>query len=183
MSAINERWFGENDAIAEASGHSLKGTILERYGAGKATMVGGIVAPRRRDLAVGTRLVRYDGSSRPRVALGGKWWLEWSQYERLTLIARAASTGLNTVFRELCHVPPEWNNLHVVIQVRTVAPLAAYEGPGVPVDQIKPTLAVSNIIGDQPITQLYIPGLASYDIAQRALAIEGQGFQPGTTDA
>lgn len=180
MTAANARWFGENDTLADATGQSLRNAIETRYGMAEPRAVGGMHHPHRRELAPGTLLVRFDGSSRPSLAAMGKWWLDWQQYDRLTQIARAASTDLNQVFRELCYVPAEWNNLHVVIQARVVKPLLAYEGPGVPVDSIRPTLAVSNIVGNRPIVQLFIPGLGS-DAGKQALAIEGQGFQPGTS--
>lgn len=100
---------------------------------------GGIQNPIRRELN-NIVVVGFDGMSRPSLAMTGKWWLEWSQYLRLETIARATSADLNTVFRELCYVPLEWNNLHVVVQARVVRPLLAYAGPGVPVAPISPTL-------------------------------------------
>ena len=179
MEAANARWFDENDTLADASGICLRNAIETRYGMAEVRAEGGIRNPVRRELN-DIVIVRFDGSSRPSLAVAGKWWLEWSQYLRIETIARAASVDINTVFRELCYVPLEWNNLHVVVQARVLRPLLAYEGPGVPVASISPTLSVSNLIGNNPIAQLYIPGLAN-DACRHALAIEGQGFQPGTS--
>lgn len=187
MALANERFFQGDEALAQATGMTLGYAMQQRYsqpltdskGRPVRKPEGGIIDPVRVTLSPGEVLVRYDGTSRPSLAVRGGWWLRWAQYERLTLIARAAAIDLDEVFRELCYVPPEWNNLHVVVQVRVTAPLGAYEGPGVPVASIVPTLAVSNIVGREPILQLFVPGLAS-DAGKYAIAIEGQGFQPGT---
>jgi hypothetical protein len=179
MGAANERWFKANDTLADATGISLRQAIEHRYGAAEPRPVGGMDSPDAVTLPVGTRIVRFDGSSRPSLAAQGKWWMEWAQYQRLATISRAAATDLNTIFRQLCYVPAEWNNLHVVIQAQVVAPLMAYRGAGVPVAKVGPTVAVANILGASPIIQLYIPGLAS-DAGKQAIAIERQSFQPGT---
>lgn len=85
--------------------------------------------------------------------------------------------------RLLACVPPEWNDMTIVVQARLKAPLMAWCGFSAPVIRRNPKLGVNEILSGVDdsgirIEQLYIPGLTSPDIRHDSLMVEGYGHLP-----
>lgn len=178
MAYLNERWFGANDSYLEASGFSLGASIRARYDGSVPTSNGGIQHPLRTVLPAGATLMRFDGSSRPSVARNGKWWLTWAQYLLVQSFAKAQGLSEPAAVAELCYVPEEWNDMHVVIRVRLKQPLLAYTGVGAAALGNHRAYPVRGDATGRQIVQAYIPGLHDTNVHD-ALAVIGTGFVPG----
>lgn len=178
MVYLNERWFSVNDTWPEASGYSLGDGIRERHGGAAAIANGGIQTPVRTPFPVGTNLVRFDGSSRPAVARNGKWWMLFSEYKLVQAFADAQGMSVAAAVAELCYVPEEWNNMHVVIQAKLKSPLLAYTGVGRAAQGRTRAYPVRGDGSGRQIEQAFIPGLHDTNVHD-ALMITGVGFIGG----
>ncbi len=188
MHFANQEWFDRPEQKLLAQGADLrsgKADIVSPQGAVLARITnGGIVTPMRKQLAAGTRLVRLGGGGLPHLAVAGCWWLEWSQYQLVERAADARGLAMPVAMRLLACVPPEWNEMSVVVQARLKLPLLAYAGKSAPVVRKSPLRGVNEVLsgiddnGSRPIEQLYIPGLTSPDLRHDCLMVEGYGHLP-----
>ncbi len=182
MDFVNQKWFDRHDALLMARGANSKAAIVSPEGSviGWATN-GGIALPRRRELAVGTRLVRFGSLGMPSMVVQGGWWLDWNQYNQVEIFADKKNLPVTVAVRLLCCVPLEWSTMDIVIQARLKSPLLAYAGAGAPAFQTDKKTGTSEFLDGLPdgranaIEQLYIPGIANGDVRHDALMFEGFG--------
>lgn len=187
MRAINQDWFERPESRLLASGGSPGNSTSEVVSPDGEVLLritnGGIVSPRAVTVPAGTRIVRLAGSGLPHIALAGCWWLRWDQYKRVEQVADLRGLSMPVALRLLACVPPEWNEMTVVVQARLKVPLLAWSGVSAPVIRRNPQIGVNEILSgvDESgimIEQLYIPGLTSPDIRHDSLMVEGYGHLP-----
>lgn len=186
MHFANQHWFDRPDALLEARGAARTGPIAAADGSLDWNNNGGILAPVRAELDAGTRLVRF-GRILPWLSIAGGWWLEWSAYRRVEAFADRYRLPVQVALRLLCCIPPEWSELNVVIEARTIAALLAYRGPGAPVrvtnkasGQMSFMAATADAAGEM-VPQLFIPGMGSPDLRRDAILLTGHGLIPAET--
>lgn len=187
MNFINQAWFDKPEARLEASGANLRSprsAIVSPNGEVLMHITnGGIINPRRKALPAGTRMVRLGGSGLPHIAVAGNWWLEWQQYKLVEAFADRRGLPMPVAMRLLACVPPEWNEMTVVLQARLKVAVLAYAGNSAPVyDRDQRTGTSTYLSGSDgaggAIEQLYIPGLVSPDLRHDCLMLEGYGHLP-----
>ncbi|MCX7285921.1 MAG: hypothetical protein NTX28_18110 [Novosphingobium sp.] len=183
----NQDWFERPEARLQASGASPGNANTEIVSPAGDVLLritnGGMLTPRAVELAAGTRIIRFAGSGLPHIALAGCWWLQWDQYKRVVQVADARGLSVQVALRLLACVPPEWNEMTVVVQARLKVPLMAYCGASAPVIRKNPRLGLNEILtgvdeSGISIEQLYIPGLTSPDLRHDSLLVEGYGHLP-----
>lgn len=186
MEFANQYFFDGPSAYPEARGADRKQPIVKPDGSLDWVTNGGIINPVRHEIAVGTRLVRF-GNIMPHFAVTGGWWLEFAAYRKIEEFADRYRMPVQVALRLLCCVPPEWSQLTVLMQARTIAPLLAYRGAGAPVTLVNKTtkqtsfMAVTADASGNIVPQLYIPGTASRDLQRDAILLEGTAFLPAET--
>jgi hypothetical protein len=187
MDFINQAWFDKPEARLEASGANLRSprsAIMSPSGDVLAYITnGGIINPRRTVLAAGTCMVRLGGSGLPHIAIAGNWWLDWQQYKLVERFADKRGLPMPVAMRLLACVPPEWNEMTVLLKTRLKVPVLAYTGNSAPVidrDRRTGTSTYLSGIDDAGglIEQLYIPGMVSPDMRHDCLMLEGYGHLP-----
>jgi hypothetical protein len=179
---VNQRFFDKDFSFQKAIGRDLKShfTSLEKGTA--AEQSGGIVAPERVEIAVGSTIVRFASSDYCLSAIAGEWWLRWQDYQPLERLADLNRLPVATVVRRKCIVPPEWSNMAFILQARVTAPLLAWGGLGRPAKSSSEGLMTGADLGGGPAFQLLIPGLGNGDIRHDALAVQGYAFlDPAST--
>ena len=155
------------NAITDPHGHVLA-----------YAQTGGMLAPARHEIAVGTKLFRFgnQNAGAVRVATGG-WWIDRPAFDQLFRFAQAWDLSIGMAMRMLCLVPPEWSDATLLVRARVSAPLLAWrglamsvvtpaKGGGAPV-----AMPQQNDIAARRLHQLFIPGLAD-PAAASALAVE-----------
>lgn len=196
MDFANQYFFDRPDALPVARGMDQSSYLYQADGTVHWIRNGGIVHPVRHEIPTGSRLIRF-GKILPHFALQGGWWLEWAAYKQVETFAVQNKISVQLACRLLCCVPPEWSQMTVVLQVRTIAPLLAYRGnPAlveivdrnervgkiiVPESLRKPVVNKMAIVRDANnnlVPQLYIPGTASADMRRDAMLVEGTGQLP-----
>jgi hypothetical protein len=170
-SFANAAQFAGSRPFESASGASANSAIVEPRGRviGQV-MTGGIIAPRRYELAAGTVLFRFGArDAAPMDIARGGWWIEKLSFEKLLSFANAHEISLGMATRILCLVPPEWSDLGTLVRAATRRLLLAYRGLGnsvvVPMKDGLGAVRLphQNDIAARRLHQLYIPGLAALD--------------------
>jgi len=170
-SFANAAQFAGSRPFESASGVSANSAIVDPQGRviGQV-MTGGIIAPRRYELAAGTILFRWGAkNAAPMDIAQREWWIEKLSFEKLLSFANAYEISVGMATRVLCLVPPEWSDLGTLVRAVTRRPLLAYRGLGnsvvVPMkDELGAVrLPHQNDIAARRLHQLYIPGLAGID--------------------
>jgi len=170
-SFANAAQFAGSRPFETASGASPNSAIVDPQGRVIGhVMTGGIIAPKRYELAAGTVLFRFGAhDAAPMDIAPGGWWLDKLSFEKLLSFANAHEISLGMAARILCLVPPEWSDLGTLVRASTRRPLLAYRGLGnsvvVPMKDGLGTVRLphQNDIAARRLHQLYIPGLAAMD--------------------
>jgi hypothetical protein len=161
---------GVNSAIIDPHGHVIA-----------HVMTGGMIAPKKCELASWTVLFRFGASAAsPFDVAQGRWWLEKSSFEKLLSFANVHEISVGMAARVLCLVPPEWSDLGTLVRAVTRRPLLAYRGLGNSVVVPKKDrfgavrLPHQNDIAARRLYQVFIPGLADKNpvSGRRALRTE-----------
>lgn len=136
---------------------------------------GGMMSPKRCELAPGTTLYRLGatGVEVPQL-MAGSWWVARSEFSKLLSFAQQHDLGIGMAVRALCLVPPQWSDMGQLIRVSVRRPLLAMRGLGqsVSVDagdglgQV--TLPHRNENPARRLHQLFIPGLRAPGAAESA---------------
>ena len=151
---------------------------------------GGMLTPQREELHSGTTLYRFaSGSGDALGAMSGGWWLEQRAFERIERFGQVHDITVPMAARILCGVPPEWQDMGLLVRVRLMEELLAWRGlantvvtphrDGGP----KVVMLHQNALAERQLHQLYIPGLttkqpngrfADSGLAKRAFNFESE---------
>lgn len=180
MSFANLQAFNDPKSLLAANGIDFRPStaITDEHGNVLAyAKTGGMLAPLRHELAIGSKLYRFgtQAAGALRVA-GGGWWIEQREFDQLFRFAQVWDLSIGMAMRMLCLVPPEWSDATLLIRARVVRPLLAWRGLGNSV--VTPAkgggepvrMPHQNDIDARRVHQLYIPGLA--DLSPPALTVE-----------
>lgn len=178
MEFVNQEAFNRFGTKLAAKGISgAPNTRLEFRGDRPITQSnGGILGPKKVELPVGTRLIRFGDGSLVARALDGAWWLHWNEHSRVAALADRRAMSLSEAVARTCVVPLEWSDLSTQIQIRLKAPLLAYAGPGAPAETRSMGRMEPLTDGIGVVNQLYIPGLGDPDLRRIAIIWEGHGY-------
>jgi hypothetical protein len=131
-SFANAAQFAGSRPFESASGVSANSAIVDPQGRviGQV-MTGGIIGPRRYELAAGTILFRWGAkNAAPMDIAQREWWIEKLSFEKLLSFANAYEISVGMATRVLCLVPPEWSDLGTLVRAVTRRPFLAYRGLG-----------------------------------------------------
>jgi hypothetical protein len=166
---INAQSFAEPEARLRAAGHDTRPASAVIDHQGKVLFhprTGGIESPRRHELKRGEVIFRFAGGRSPLCnAITGNWWTEETEFRKLVSFAGDKGVSVAMAARLLCCVPPEWNDMGLLLRARVDEPLLAYRGLPRDVqfqhdDGLGTVRArAHNHIASRRLYQLYIPGL------------------------
>lgn len=130
---------------------------------GQAIGTGGILKPRPCHLKTGHYYYRFASTSSPREAqLGGGWWLEFEEYNKVRSFSQKNDYSIRDAARLMLALPYAWTQVDVLVKALLQRPLKAYAGEGKPAQGSKDGAdRATTWIPTQHIKvcQLYIPGL------------------------
>lgn len=129
---------------------------------------GGMIAPQHYEIMPGSTLFRFaSGSGDPLRAIAGAWWLAAAEFDRVQRFAQVHTISDPLAARILCGVPPEWQDLGLLVRVRTVKRLLAWRGLAntviTPYPKGGPQVVMlhQNAIAERRLFQMYVPGLST----------------------
>lgn len=132
------------------------------------TQTGGMMAPQRHEIMPASTLYRFaSGSGDARGAMAGAWWLGAAEFDRVQRFAQVHQISDPLAARILCGVPPEWQDMGLLVRVRTTRGLLAWRGLANTVVTPYPgggpqvVMLHQNAIAERRLFQLYIPGLST----------------------
>lgn len=198
--AINEEDFANPISRRLARGESLSadGQVwLDPFGNQKAPILnGGIIDPRRYDIAENTSLYRFasvtDGAEG---TMRGGWWLGRRELDHLIRYAQVNNKTLGYAVRLLCCVPPEWGSaLNFIVHVKAAGTIAAWSGlaNSATATMMKPGMSSAaagitqitarNDVAALRVPQFFIPGTRREGNTRAMFRYEGQWQTEGATD-
>jgi hypothetical protein len=166
------------DLDAKTSFTDQRGKILFR------AQTGGIISPQRFEIHEGETLHRFAAGWKDALgAMEGGWWVERHAFERILRFARINDLTDPMAARILLGVPPEWQDMGVMVRVRVRRPVLAWRGLANTV--ITPhkdggpmvTMLHQNANSERRLNQLFIPGLfpqGGWSLAHEAFSFEGE---------
>ncbi|MEY1557494.1 hypothetical protein AB3Y40_17840 [Yoonia sp. R2331] len=180
MSFINQNDFNDPQSLMRARGVDPNPDRAFTDLDGKPlfhAQTGGILNPRRAELAKGTVLFRFGGGGAAVPALmAGCWWVDQREFQKLLSFGNQHNIPAGAAMRQLALIPPEWSDMTRLVRVTVKRALLAYRGLGNSVHiDTGDGLGVVNMPhqNDNParrMQQLYIPGLWRPGAANAALS-------------
>jgi hypothetical protein len=158
--ALNNHCFSQPHWIVIARGHKPE----DWFGVGESIGNGGITNPQPEHLKVGQFYYRFANSQSPRHAqLGGGWWLDYENFDRIKTFARKNGYNLSYAARLFLALPYDWTRADRLVTAILEVPLKAYTGKGNPArgsnDDARNKGTIFADFSQDPIKQLFIPGL------------------------
>jgi hypothetical protein len=184
---LNQAAFDDPASFELATGQDLdsktafvdgRGNILFR------AQTGGIISPMRTEIAEGETLHRFaDGKRDAPSAMAGGWWVQRPEFDRILRFARINDLTDPMAARILLGVPPEWQDMGIMVRARVRRPILAWRGlansvitphrDGGP----KVSLLHQNANAERRLSQLFIPGMSAHggrSLASEAFSFEGE---------
>jgi hypothetical protein len=191
--AANDRYFADPDSVKVALGvQSGKEIWLDPRGSERyAYTNGGILEPRRHEIAPGTTIFTFSRvTEEVKWMLGRDFWVDRTALDQLIRFSEVNNVSLGHAVRVLCCVPIEWGNAcNFLIAARTKVKLLAWRGlansAAASADLVSPgERVIGRVSSETPARndlaawrcwQLYIPGLKALGAAATDwLTLEGQ---------
>ena len=171
MSFINQLAFDDPTCFQLATGQNMgaRGAVTDGQGNVLFRLqTGGIIAPQKRELAAGDVIYRFDSTRKgnARAAMNGGWWVERDQFDRVIRFAQINQLSDPMAARILLGVPPEWNEMNLLVKCRLKEPLLAWRGLANSVFAPHPgggpqvVMLHQNANSERRLHQLFIPGLS-----------------------
>ncbi|WP_298464703.1 hypothetical protein [uncultured Erythrobacter sp.] len=195
MQVINQEYFQRPQALKKARGEKVVeisdvATARAEANSGiKAQLLfklasnGGIANPKPDVLSAGTTIIRFSRGPFIDKLAGGEWWLDMAGNKLVESYADRHGYSIQEALSRLCAVPPEWNDMTLKVQFKTLAPLSVYRGFGK--DAFYEERKTGHVkrgkvdsLDGRKVEQLYIPGLNHPDLRRRALIDRGSVHMP-----
>lgn len=194
MTAVNQEYFDRPESKQLAAGANIDRisptatTVFRKRIGLKAEILrkiasnGGIHDPQECEIKSGTLIIRFSSGPFIDRLAGGEWWLDMNANAMVESYAILKGLSIQESLSRLCAVPAEWNDMTLKVVFKTLAPLAAYSGPGK--DALYETATgrverrMVELINGVKVTQLFIPGLNHPDLRRRALLDRGSFHMP-----
>jgi hypothetical protein len=184
---INQAAFDDPSSFELATGQDLDSKTAFTDPSGKIlfrAQTGGMIRPERAEIEEGETLHRFSKSSNDAPsAMAGGWWVERREFDRILRFAQINDLSDPMAARILLGVPPEWQDMGIMVRARVKRPVLAWRGLANTV--ITPhrdggprvTLLHQNANSQRRINQLFIPGMSNHDgrsLANEAFSFEGE---------
>jgi hypothetical protein len=184
---LNQAAFDDPSSFELATGQNLDPRTSFTDPSGKIlfrAQTGGIISPERFEIPEGETLHRFASGSKDALsAMAGGWWVEGHAFERILRFARINELTDPMAARILLGVPPEWQDMGIMVRARVRRPILAWRGLANTV--ITPhkdggpmvTMLHQNANSERRLHQLFIPGMADYGgrgLSSEAFSLEGE---------